>query len=119
MRVYRIDRFVDVRVTLSPPPLASPAFPIRHVHPSFPEIYIHLTARGVLRLEREPHLVAHLQQQRNGEGVLKVRLRREEYDWLVHIPLSLGTDAKVLAPEELRVRVQQAAQEIASHYAEM
>jgi len=118
-RVYRVDRFLDVKVAPSPPQLERPAFPILHIHSSFPEIHIHLTARGVLRLEREPHLASHLQQQREGEGVLKVHLRREEYDWLVRILLSLGTDAKVLAPEELRRRVQQAAQEIASHYTEI
>ena len=115
-RVYRVDRFLEVKVAPSPPQLERPASPIAHVHPSFPEVCIHLTARGVLRLEREPYLAARIQPQGNGEGLLSVRLRREEYDWLVRILLSLGTDAKVLAPEELRIRVQQEAQEIAYHY---
>ena len=116
VRVYRVDRFLDVKVAPSPPQMERPAFPIAHIHSSFPEICIHLTARGVLRLEREPHLTRHIQQLSEGEGLLKVRLRPEEYTWLVRILLSLGTDAKVLAPEELRVHVQQVAQEIASHY---
>ena len=116
IRVYRVDRFLDVKVAPSPPQMERPAFPIAHIHSSFPEICIHLTARGVLRLEREPHLTRHIQQLSEGEGLLKVRLRREEYDWLVRILLSLGTDAKVLAPEELRIHVQQVAQEIAYHY---
>jgi predicted DNA-binding transcriptional regulator YafY len=96
-----------------------PASPIAHVHPSFPEARIHLTARGVLRLEREPHLASRLQHKGEGEGWLSMRLRPEEYDWLVRVLLSLGTDAKVLAPVELRMRVQQAAEEIACHYAQM
>jgi predicted DNA-binding transcriptional regulator YafY len=116
IRVYRVDRFLDVKVAPSPPQMERPAFPIAHIHSSFPEICIHLTARGVLRLEREPHLTRHIQQLSEGEGLLKVRLRREEYDWLVRILLGLGTEAKVLAPEELRIHVQQVAQEIASHY---
>ncbi|MDQ2888360.1 MAG: YafY family transcriptional regulator [Chloroflexota bacterium] len=116
IRVYRVDRFLDVKVAPSPPQMERPAFPIAHIHSSFPEICIYLTARGVLRLEREPHLTPHIQQLSEGEGLLKVRLRREEYDWLVRILLSLGTDAKVLAPEELRIHVQQVAQEIAYHY---
>jgi len=33
--------------------------------------------------------------------------------------LSLGTDAKVLTPVGLRMRVQQAAEAIACHYAQM
>jgi len=118
-RVYRVDRFLDVKAAPSPPQVEHQASPILHVHPSFPEVRIRLTARGVLRLEREPYLVSRLWQQRDGEGLLSVRLRPEEYDWLVRIVLSLGTDAKVLAPEELRVRVQQEVQEIARYYAEM
>jgi predicted DNA-binding transcriptional regulator YafY len=47
-----------------------------------------------------------------------VRLRPEEYDWLVNILLMLGIDATVLAPEELRLRVRQKALEIAHHSAE-
>ncbi len=118
MRVYRVDRFLDVRAAPSPSHVEHPASPIVHVHPSFPEVRIHLTARGVLRLQREPHLASRLQQE-GEEGWLSVRLRPEEYDWLVRVLLSLGTDATVLAPVELRIRVQQAAQEIACHYAQM
>ncbi|HEX4202864.1 MAG TPA: WYL domain-containing protein [Ktedonobacteraceae bacterium] len=98
-RVYRVDRFLDVKAAPSPPNLEDAASPIVHVHSSFTEIRIHLTARGVLRLERETYLASRIQPQRDGEGLLSVRLRPEEYDWLVRILLSLGTDAKVLAPE--------------------
>jgi predicted DNA-binding transcriptional regulator YafY len=118
-RLYRVDRFLEVRAAPSPPQWERPASTIPREHPSFPEVRIHLTARGVLRLEREPYLASRLQQKGEGEGWLNVRLRPEEYYWLVRILLSLGTDAKVLAPEELRMRVQQAAQEIARHYAQM
>jgi predicted DNA-binding transcriptional regulator YafY len=115
-RVYRVDRFLDMKAAPSPPQMERPTSPIVHVHPSFAEIRIHLSARGILRLEREAHLTAHIEQLSEGEGLLKVRLRPEEYDWLVRILLSLGTDAKVLAPDELRIFVQQTAQEIAYHY---
>lgn len=118
-RMYRVDRFLDVRATPSPPHLEHPVPNILHTHPSFPEVRIRLTARGVLRLERDPHLGSRLQLQEDGEGWLSMHLRPEEYDWLVRVLLSLGTDAQVLAPEALRTRVQQAAQKIASYYAEM
>jgi predicted DNA-binding transcriptional regulator YafY len=93
-----------------------PAAPVHHVHPSFPEIHIHLTARGVLRLEREPYLIARVRRTEAGEGSLSLRLWPEEYDWLVRILLNLGTDAKVLEPETLRERLQQKAQEIVDSY---
>jgi predicted DNA-binding transcriptional regulator YafY len=117
-RVYRVDRFVDVRAASSPPQMHYSASPIVHVHPSFPEIRLHLTARGVLKLEHESHLAAYIQPQQEGEGLLSVRLRREEYDWLVNILLTLGTDATVLAPQGLRRRVRQKALEIARHCAQ-
>jgi len=114
-----VDRFLDVSTAPSPLHVELPASPITHVHPSFPEVCIHLTARGVQRLEREPHLASRLQHKGEGGGWLSVRLRPEEYEWLVRVLLSLGTDAKVLAPVGLRMRVQQAAEAIACHYAQM
>lgn len=116
MRVYRIDRFLEVRAALSPPQLEHPASTVVHFHPSFPKVHIHLTTRGVMRLEREPNLTSLLQPIGDGEGQISMHLRPEEYEWLVCVLLSLGTDAKVLEPEELRLRVQQEANVIARHY---
>jgi predicted DNA-binding transcriptional regulator YafY len=118
-RIYRVDRFLDVKAAPSSPPLEhSIPIPTRE-HPSFPEVRIHLTARGVLRLEHEAYLGPCLQRQDNGEGWLRLHWRPQEYDWLVRVLLSLGTDAEVHAPEELRARVQQEAQKIARHHAEL
>lgn len=118
VRVYRVDRFAEV--SPAPPPAQLEPLPstIPHVHPSFPEVLIQLTARGMLRLEHEPHLGPLLQRSQAGEGWLCMRLRPAEYDWLVRLLLSLGTDATLLAPEELRLRVQQVAREIVDHYAQ-
>jgi hypothetical protein len=82
-RVYRVDRFLEVRAAPSPPQWERPASTIPREHPSFPEVRIHLTARGVLRLESNPHLGPRLQQKGGGEGWLSLRWRPEEYDWLV------------------------------------
>ncbi|GCE20753.1 helix-turn-helix transcriptional regulator [Dictyobacter kobayashii] len=119
-RVYRVDRFLAVRAVPEPPQVERPvSSPIRHVHPSFPEVRIHLTARGVMKLERVPHLASCLQHKEDGEALLSLHLRLADYNWLVGILLGLGTDAKVLAPAELRVRVQQAAEKIAAHCAQL
>ena len=116
MRVYRIDRFLEVSAALSLPQLEHPTSTIVHFHPSFPKVHIHLTARGVLKLECEPHLTSLLQRIGDRGGRLSMYLRPEEYEWLVGVLLSLGTDATVLEPEELRLRVQQEADVIAHHY---
>jgi predicted DNA-binding transcriptional regulator YafY len=118
-RIYRVDRFLEVRAASSPPPMERPMTRKSHEDPTFPEVRIQLTARGVLKLESDPHVGPRIQRMENGEGWLSLRWRPEEYDWLVGELLSLGTEAKVLAPEELRQRVQQAAHRIARHYAEL
>lgn len=118
-RIYRVDRFLDVKTTSSPPPLEHPIpIPTRE-HPSYPEVRIRLTARGILRLEHNAYLGPRLQRQDNGTGLLSLHWRPQEYDWLVRVFLGLGTDAEILAPEELRTRVQQEAQKIACHHAEL
>jgi predicted DNA-binding transcriptional regulator YafY len=118
-RIYRVDRFLEVKTAPSPPPLEHPLPIPTGEHPSFPEVRVHLTARGVLRLEHNADLGPRLQRQDNGEGWLRVHWPLEEYDWLVRVLLSLGTDAAILAPEELRTRVKQEAQKIARHHAEL
>jgi predicted DNA-binding transcriptional regulator YafY len=115
-RMYRVDRFLDAEVTSSQPQLERPISGLSRVHSSFPEVRIQLTLRGVLRLEHDPYLGPHLHHRDDGEGELCVRMRPEEYDWLERVLLNLGTDAKVIAPAELRQRVQQAARDIVDHY---
>ncbi len=117
MRVYRVDRFLDVRATL-PPQTDLPPLRLRYVDLSSPEVLVHLTARGVLRLEQEQHLASRVQHTAAGAGWLHVRLRPAGYDWLVRILLGLGTEARVLAPEELRLHLLHAARELAAHHAE-
>ncbi|MGE5676039.1 MAG: helix-turn-helix transcriptional regulator [Mycobacterium leprae] len=117
MRVYRVDRFHEVCPASPPMPMEPPTITVPHVHPSYPEVLVRLTPRGILRLEHEPHLGLHLQSDETGAGSLSVHLCPEEYEWLVRVLLGLGTEATVVAPAELRTRVQQAAQEIARHYA--
>lgn len=115
-RVYRVDRFLAVKGALPPEQTEQSITPVLHVDPAFPEVRVHLTARGVLRLAREPYLARRLQAVEGGEGLLSLHLRPDEYDWLTRILLSLGTDARVLAPESLLLRMQQAIQDLAHHY---
>lgn len=116
-RLYRVDRMRDVRGA-SPPPDAAPTEGIAHVAPTFPEVRIALTARGVLRLEREYHLAKHIARTETGEGRINLHLRPADYDWLIRILLDLGSEARVEAPEAVRRRLRQAAKAILEQYAE-
>ena len=69
-------------------------------------------------MERDPQLGDAIQPLGEDSGLLCFRCPPTEYDWLVRTLLSLGPDAEVLAPDTLRKRVQEAAQDIARRYAE-
>lgn len=117
-RTYRVDRFIDVQ-TAQPPETAEPLPPsLPYDHPSYPEVRILLTARGVLALERDPQLGDAIQPYGEDGGLLCFRCPPSEYGWLVHTILGLENDAEVLAPETLQRRIHDAAQKIAQRYAE-
>jgi predicted DNA-binding transcriptional regulator YafY len=117
-RTYRVDRFAEVSVTHAREytALQSPQLP--YEHPSYPEVRIRLTARGVLVMERDPHLGDVIQPLGEEGGLLSFRCPPTEYDWLVRTLLSLGSDAEVLSPSALRGLVRQIAQDIANRYAQ-
>jgi predicted DNA-binding transcriptional regulator YafY len=72
----------------------------------------------VLILESDQQLGPRIQRSGEEGGWLCVRVPPQEYEWLVRVIVSLGVEAKVLAPEELRQRVQQEIHTIARHYTE-
>ncbi len=117
-RTYRVDRFAEAHETEAPEVIESSQPELPYGHPSHPEVRIQLTARGVLVMERDPQLGDAIQPLGEDGGLLCFRCPPTEYDWLVRTLLSLGPDAEVLAPDALRQRVQEAAQDIARRYAE-
>ena len=117
-RTYRVDRFAGVSATQAPEHIAPMHHPLPYEHPSHQEVRIRLTARGVLVMERDPHLGDTIQPLGEEGGLLCFRCPPTEYDWLIRTLLSLGPDAEVLAPDALRNLVQQAAQDIANRHAQ-
>ncbi len=117
-RTYRVDRFVEVNAAQTPEHLEPPLPQLPYEHPSYPEVRIQLTARGVLVMERDPQLGGAIKPHGEDGGFLCFRCPPSEYDWLVRVLLSLGPDADALAPDTLRQQIRQAAQEIAHRYAE-
>ena len=116
-RTYRVDRFADVHDSPAPEGISPQPARLPYDHSSHEEIRIRLTARGVLAMERDPHLGEAIQPDGEEGGLLCFRCPESEYDWLVRTMLSLGPDAGLLTPVNLRRRVQQAAQELANRYA--
>jgi predicted DNA-binding transcriptional regulator YafY len=117
-RTYRVDRFTGVSTTQAPEHSVSQHPQLPYEHLSHPEVRIRLTARGVLIMERDPHLGDTIQPLGEEGGLLCFRCPPTEYDWLIRTLLGLGPDAEVLAPDVLRNLVQQAAQDIANRHAQ-
>jgi len=117
MRRYRVDRFLLVQATQASEPVEPASIPSPG-RPSPAEVCIRLTARGVLLLESDQHLGPSIQRSGEEGGWLCERFPPQEYEWLVRVIISLGIEAKVLAPEDLQKRVQRAIQNLARHYAE-
>ena len=69
-------------------------------------------------MERDPQLGDAIQPLGDDGGLLCFRCPPTEYDWLVRTLLNLGPDAELLAPNTLRQRILQAAQDIARRYSQ-
>src|SRR5258708_11626004 len=84
-RTYRVDRFAEVSVTHAREytALQSPQLP--YEHPSYPEVRIQLTARGVLVMERDPHLGDKIQPEGLEGRLLYFPCPPIEYDCLLPI----------------------------------
>ncbi|WP_376793939.1 helix-turn-helix transcriptional regulator [Thermogemmatispora sp.] len=115
-RLYRVDRLLSLEILSAPPKQEMPPSRDWQEESTFPEISIRLTERGVLRLEHYPLLAAHLERQADGSGWLRLPWKPDDYDWLARQLLSLGTEARVEAPEALRQQLQRIARQIADCY---
>lgn len=116
-RIYRVDRFQAV----SPGPQLSPTgdWPdtahLANGDPALPEVQVQLTSRGVQILERNTYLSPQIEAG-PGHSWLKVRLRPQEYPWLVRVILGLGLEAKVISPPELKELLQKEIEAISRHH---
>jgi predicted DNA-binding transcriptional regulator YafY len=115
-RRYRADRFLSVEPAEAPALPTPMAATLPYNHESHPEVRIFLTPTGVSKVEQEPHLGNDIQLQEDGSGVCLFRCPPSELNWLARYLLDLGTQAKVLAPEELKSKLVELAKGILAQY---
>ena len=118
MRLFRLDRVVEVRqldVPADPPAEAEPIDITQGVFRPSPTdelAELELTPAGRWVAEYYPcERVEEL-----GEGRVRVTLRARDPGWLVRLALRLGDTGRVVAPAALAERVRQAAAAALAHY---
>ena len=117
-RRYRVDRFQalgPVEAGFTPPPArAAPAYD----DPAHPEVRATLTARGLAQGEAELDQAGTWARRPDGGAELCFRCPPGELDWYARFFASLGAEARVHAPDELRQRLAEIGRGLVEQYAE-
>jgi predicted DNA-binding transcriptional regulator YafY len=115
-RMYRVDRMEAIEPPSDDfrPPLAPD--PLPYDHESHPQVVVTLTARGVATAESDPHIGRQIERTPDGAGRLVFRCPPDELDWYARYFASLGANAEVRAPAELRERIRQIALALLTQY---
>lgn len=114
-RMYRVDRIRALALASGDLPPA-PAAPRAYGHPDHPEVRAELSPRGVALVESEPQLGQHIERLPGGAGRLAFRCPPSELSWYARYFASLGADAKVHAPPELRASICELALQLLEQY---
>lgn len=117
-RLYRVDRILtlkpasDASLPDTPPP-APPYGDAAH-----PLIVATLTLTGAARIESERHLGQILIRNADGSAALSFRCPPTELEYYTRLFASLGDEADVREPPELREGIRALGQQIVNHYRE-
>ncbi|RRJ64787.1 YafY family transcriptional regulator [Paenibacillus oralis] len=77
---------------------------------------VKLTYRGSLLAEQDPHFGHEVQQTSDEQWLLDCRLPASELNWAVSFFFSMGPDAEVIEPKELRLAIHERALALAKKY---
>jgi predicted DNA-binding transcriptional regulator YafY len=117
-RTYRVDRVRAAEpATAGFERLRAPA-PTPYHHDSHPQVVVVLTARGAAYAESEPHVGAQIERGPDGAGRLAFRCPPGELDYFARYFASLGAEADVRAPQELRDRIRRIGEQLVDRYSD-
>lgn len=113
-RTYRIDRIREL--SLATQQFAVPAAPAPYSHEQQAQMHVKLSPQGARWMESEPELSHQLQRHADGSAELQLHFPPSELDWYARYFLSFGIHAYVHAPEQLRERIAELAQQALDQY---
>ncbi|GFN34059.1 helix-turn-helix transcriptional regulator [Paenibacillus xylaniclasticus] len=123
VRTFRVDRFESVIVTEAPetaPKLDTAAADADketdNRASATTRIVARLTYRGALLLEQDPHVGELVKQLTSDEWELDFQCPASEWGWAVRLFFTLGMDAEVIEPQELRRQLHQMFNQLADRY---
>ncbi len=116
-RTFRVDRVMALEQPADDfnPPEVKPSLP--YDHESHPLVLARLTRRGASRAESERSIGPNLQRLPDGSAELAFRCPPDDIEYYARFFASLGEDADVLFPVELRVRLAQFGRILVEKYA--
>jgi len=113
-RRLRIDRIGDMAEASAPPDFSESACATHQE--STVHIQAELTYKGMLQVERDEHIGECMVQLSDDCWFADFHLPGREWDWVVGLFFSLGSEARVIRPEKLRAQIRQRAEELRKRY---
>lgn len=115
-RTYRVDRVQSVAPAeqeFQPEELRQQR---AYDDPSHPQVIVKLTPQGALRVESEPDMGGLVQRNKDGSAELNFRCPPGELSYYARYFAGLGSDAEVIAPNQLRSMLAQLGAELVEKY---
>ena len=113
-RTMRVDRILEFVVSLPPPIVSNP---VAYDDLSHPLLQVRLTKKGARTVQRDPHIGCSVNPNLDSQ-MLQQRCPDSELDWYAGYFASMGTDAEVEGPPELRERIRERAMQLLDLYRE-
>lgn len=112
VKLNRLERIYSPNMTLSDWLLShteqEPKAPIR--------LYVELTKEGLRQCRSIPWLEPYAVMKNQGQGYIDTVIDQTEIEFVSHYFFQLGTEAKVIEPQEIANRIYELSQKLLNHY---
>ena len=120
IRLFRADRVIDIEdaegdFEIVPTTLADILYDYKVKNPV--HLYVKLSNRGVIRCKNNPYFETNVKYKENGVGgYIDTIIDKSDLEYTGQFFISLGEDAKVIEPTEMKEYIISFAEKILDHY---